>query len=243
MWCHDHHVTAAGTLTKEDRSTSLAGARQQMLEALTKRKASKGMPKQASGQLDRLKSQGLPDRSQGPAERDDASAAPSELPSRDTSSSDSARAGQNGARAGPNRPLGSASPGWPQGVSTQPFRSAASASAAAAKPVAPPSEQARGRLERLERLDRGSPRSGNSSGTGAQVKGTTQRAAGPSRLGPGRDTGRSEMPTDQGSARPGKKRRLQVQLFAPLSVSQPARLADVSTMAVTYTLHILTHLI
>lgn len=157
------------------------------------------MLKQASGQL---KSQGSADKPLGPhirpsglADGDDAQAAPSQLPSRDTSSSDSARAGQNGARAGSD---------MPQGRPTQSLRHAASANAAA-KPNANSADQIRGRLNRE------SPRSGTSSptGAGAPPKGSSQRAAGTSRLGPGREASR-ELPSERDLARLGKKRQLQV---------------------------------
>ncbi len=162
------------------------------------------MLNQASGQLDQLRSQGSADKPLGPynrpkswvpADGDDAQAAPSQLPSRDTSSSDSARAGQNGAGAGSD---------MPQGRPTQSLRHAASANAAA-KPIANSADQIRGRLNRE------SPRSGTSSptGAGAPPKGNSQRAAGASRLGPGREASR-ELPSERDQARLGKKRQLQV---------------------------------
>ena len=190
--------------TTEDKKTSLADARKQRLEALTERKARKDMLKQASGQLDQLNSQGSADKPLGPYNRprfsglakgDDAQATPSQLPSRDTSSSDSARAGQNGARPGSD---------MPHGRPTQSLRHAASANAAA-KPNANSADQIRGRLNRA------SPGSGTSSptGAGAPPKGNSQRAAGPSRLGPGREASR-ELPSERDQARLGKKRQLQV---------------------------------
>lgn len=191
--------------TTEDKKTSLADARKQRLEALMERKARKDTLKQANGHLDQLKSQGSADKPLGPysrakssglADGDDAQAAPSQLPSRDTSSSDSARAGQNGARAGSD---------MPQGRPTQSLRHAASANAAA-KPIANSADQIRGRLNRE------SPRSGTSSptGAGAPPKGNSQRAAGASRLGPGRK-GSRELPSEHDQARLGKKRQLQAE--------------------------------
>ncbi|DBA73380.1 hypothetical protein WJX77_008649 [Trebouxia sp. C0004] len=189
----------------EEKKTSVADARKQRLEALTERKARKDMLKQASGQIDQLKSQGSADKPLGPynrpkssglADGDDAQAAPSQLPSRDTSSSDSARAGQSGARAGSD---------MPQGRPTQSLRHAASANAAA-KPVANSADQIRGRLNRE------SSRSGTTSptGAGAPPKGNGQRAAGASRLGPGREASR-ELPSERDQARLGKKRQLQAE--------------------------------
>lgn len=196
--------------TQQNKLT-LAEMRRQRLEALNDRRASKAMPKQASGQLDQLKCQKSADRalgphdrtaeshgmpkSQGPAGWDAAHAAPSGLPSRDTSSSDSARAGQNGARAGPDKP---------HGRPTQSLRHAAAAGAAA-KPVSKPADQVRGRLGRE------SPRSDTSTGAGMAPEGNSQRLAGPSRFGPGRAISR-ELPVEQEPKRLGKKRRFQVQL-------------------------------
>lgn len=198
-------------VTQQNKLT-LAEMRRQRLEALNDRRASKAMPKQASGQFDQLKSQKSADRalgphdrtaeshdrprSQGPAGRDAAHAAPSGLPSRDTSSSDSARAGQNGARAGLDKP---------HGRPTQSLRHAAAAGAAA-KPVSKPADQVRGRLGRE------SPRSDTSTGAGTAPEGNSQRLAGPSRFGPGRAISR-ELPVEQEPNRLGKKRRFQVQLY------------------------------
>ncbi len=191
-------VSFAAAGTKDQKKTALADARQQRLDALKERKARKDVSKQVSRHPDRLTSQGSLDESLGPADRlkpqgpADRDAAPSELPSRDTSSSDSARAGQNGARDGPDKP---------QGRPTQSLRHAGSAGATT-KPAANAVEQARGRS------DRESPKSGTNGG--AVPKGNALRAAGPSRLGPGREGSRSELPNDADQRRLGKKRPLQV---------------------------------
>ena len=173
-----------------------------MLQALNERKANKALPKQASGQLNSHLSRDLAD-----------AAGPSELPSRDTSSSDSDRAGQNGARAGPNAP---------QGRSVQPSRQGGPGSIAAAK-AAGAAEQVRVRVrpdrheELRKRLDRDSSRSGDSSGPGPVPKGNSQRAAGPSRLGPARDNNRAEAVSVRDPVKNGRKRQLQVRHLSALS--------------------------
>lgn len=171
---------------------SIEDARQQRLQALNERKASKALPKQANGQLNRHRSHDLANE-----------AGPSELPSRDTSSSDSGRAGQNGARAGPNAP---------QGRSSHPFRQ--NTAAAESRLNRGGSEQVTRRLDRPDEvkggLDRDSSKSGDSSGGGLGPKSNGQKAARPSRLGPGRGNVRPEVPTERGLVKNGRKRPLQV---------------------------------
>lgn len=139
-------------------------------------------------------------------------AGPSQLPFRDTSSSDSGRAGQNGARAGPNAP---------QGRASQPFRRG-TAAAEAGLNRGSGEQGVRRRLDRPEEvrsgLDRESSKSGDSSGAGPGLKGNMQRAAGPSRLGPRRGNVRPEVPTEP--FKNGRKRQLQV-LFCNLRSCQP----------------------
>ena len=175
-------------------------ARQQRLQALNERKAGKALPKQASGQLAQARSHDLTDE-----------AVPSEAPFRDTSaSSDSGRAGQNGARAGPN---------GLQGRLLQPAKQAGSANGPAINPAAARRldrhEAARQRSLRDEemrnaRSERESSRSGDSSGAGAGQKGEPQRGLGPSRLGPGRGSSKAGAPNAAEQVRNGRKRQLQV---------------------------------
>ena len=171
---------------------SLEEARQQRLQALNERKAHKALPKNASGQLNRHRSHELANE-----------AGPSELPSRDTSSSDSGRAGQNGARAGPNAP---------QGRSSHLFRQ--NSAAAESRLNRGVSEQGTRRLDRPDEvkggIDRDASKSGDSGGGGLGPQGIGQKAARPSRLGPGRGNGRPEVPTERGLVKNGRKRPLQV---------------------------------
>lgn len=163
-----------------------------MLQALNERKASKVLPKQASGQLNSHMSRDLAD-----------AAGPSELPSRDMSSSDSDRAGQNGARAGPSAP---------QGRPVQPSRQAGFGSRAAAKPTRLAAEQVRpDRHEELrKRLDRDRESSKSGDSSGPKPKGNSQKAAGPSRLGPARDSNRAEALSARDPVKNGRKRQSQV---------------------------------
>ena len=172
---------------------SIEGAKQQRLQLLNDRKGSKA--KQAGRAIDRHKGRDVANE-----------AGPSELPSRDTSSSDSGRTGQNGARAGPN---------GPQGRSSHPFRPNTTAAVAAESGLdRGVSEQVNRRSDRPEEvkdgLDRQSSKSGDSSGGGLRPKGNCQRAARPSRLGPGRGNARPEVPTERALLKNGRKRPLQV---------------------------------
>ena len=178
---------------------SIGDARQQRLQALNERKANKALPKQASGQLNRHRSHDLANE-----------AGPSELPSRDTSSSDSGRAGQNGARAGPN---------GPQGRTSHLFRQ--NTAAAESRLQRGVCEQGKRRLDRPEQvkggLDRESSKSGDSSGEGLGPKGNSQKATRLSRLGPGKGNVRPEVPSEREPIKTGRKRPLQVVSVRPRS--------------------------
>ncbi|KAL3134854.1 hypothetical protein ABBQ32_007821 [Trebouxia sp. C0010 RCD-2024] len=124
-------------------------------------------------------------------------AEPSELPSRDTSSSNSGRAGQNAARAGPNASQG---------------RTLLLRQGAAGAAVRPGRG---GRLDRGEAvkggLDRESSKSGGSSGGAPMPKGPFTKTAGPSRLGPGQGNGNPQPAVEREPMKNGRKRLLQAE--------------------------------
>ena len=181
-----------GAVSQTEKNSSLKDARQQQVQAVNERKhKNRALPRHANGKINRHRSHDLASE-----------AGPSELPSRDTSSSDSGRAGQNGARAGPNAL---------QGGTSHCFRRN---TAAAESTLNKGSEQVKRRLDRPEEvrggLDRESSKSGNSSGGRLGPKGNGQRAACPSRLGPGRGNARPEVPVEREPVKNGRKRPLQV---------------------------------
>lgn len=178
-------TSAGAAIQSEPKLTPLEEARQEKMQRRAERR-------QIFFQRHKGRCQG---RSPTPEE-----AEPSQLPSRDSSSSSSGRAGQNAARAGPNASQGR----------TSLLRQ--SASGAAAKPGREAVAPVRGRSDRGEvvkgGLDTESPKSGASSAGGSFPKGPFMRAPRPSRLGPGKG-GAPPKPAAE-PMKNGRKRLLQV---------------------------------
>lgn len=183
---HPGVSTQGAAIQSEPKLTPLEEARQEKMQRRAERR-------QIFFQRHKGRCQG---RSPTPEE-----AEPSQLPSRDSSSSSSGRAGQNAARAGPNASQGR----------TSLLRQ--SASGAAAKPGREAVAPVRGRSDRGEvvkgGLDTESPKSGASSAGGSFPKGPFMRAPRPSRLGPGKG-GAPPKPAAE-PMKNGRKRLLQAE--------------------------------